>query len=103
VLSMLPHRHAEYGYQNFRMETLILIIKVRNATNGKSRAQTLPSHEEKGLGTFEQFLGGAESALLISSNACRCRVAQFHGLVQIKTADSAQTRNCSIVTRLLFL
>ena len=64
---------------------------------------------EKGLVTMELFLGCAKSAIFVLNNTgpisvvyVRARldgVALFDWLVQIKTVDSEQPRNCSIITR----
>jgi len=75
-----------------------------------SCAQTPPPQEENGLVTIEQSLGCADSAVLISNYMFAWRKAislvyahawmtwhNFNGLSKIKTVDSAQPKNYSIV------
>ena len=38
------------------------------SSNSKARAQTPPSHEERGLVTIERLLGCAESEVLVLNN-----------------------------------
>ena len=72
VLTLFPEHHQ---LQPFSMQL-----------QRQSRAQTPPSHEEKGLVTIERFLGCADSAVLIFERTlitCLHDVRLFHWLMHM--------------------
>ena len=58
----MTHKCSEWPTKGVAVAVMAIS---RLDTHAQSRAQTLPSHEERGLVTVERFLGSAESTVLI--------------------------------------